>query len=370
METRFPIVFVSEKPSVREAKLGLGLRRRGIPVLLIYREANIDPSLYFEHAIQVADTDQAIHLGKQLSAKVFHVFSLFADMTAMCFVMAKFAPTVFDAKDVFETLVGFPQTANLYKAQRECIEGADALCSRDLQTLLYCRVNGYKRPRRGIFFPEFCLNQDVAKTLRDDDEVHAVVIGNITVEKRFPQFADSGLIEIARSLAESRIHLHVYPKWWGGTMVRDDNDFADYIDLDASTEYFHLHQPVAMENICDEISQYDFALMANQGNLFNMPENTHRHGLESYGVAGRLYDYIDAELEVVVTPCNRLQHWMLERAGAAVPLTRESLGGLRSELLTRRNNGSLARARKAKDYLNIDRHIGRLIDFYDTLGNR
>lgn len=363
-----PIVFVAENPLERPAKLAFGLRKHGIPTILLYvNPPHYDPLTYFDFAVKCENPGECVAIAQRLRPKIVHVFSYHADQTAILLAQNRFAKIVYDYKDTFQNMINHPQDPNLWAAQRYLVENADGLCCRDLQLSHYLRLNQVSTRGKTIFFPDYCWNEKKAEHMRrNDDEIHVALIGTFLPEKAMPLYASHGYLFFAKAFAMNGIHFHIYPSGFTKSLLMQEGVAADYLALAQSSPFMHLHDPLPVDKIVDEIAQYDFGVTGWQGDLFGIPEYYLLNNAQKYGIATRIFDYLEAGLEVITQPSINLQYRLLRNRNVVTPLTKdmvcESYG-----MLSARKVGSRERARAAREYFAVEHHIPRLMDFYASL---
>src|SRR6185503_20005918 len=102
--THKQVVFISEVPRVREAKLAYGLRRNGWQVVLLHgAPASYDIGRHFDGAIAFRDPDHAASEALRFSPVAYHVFSPAGGLPSAYLVNARPGPVIFDTTDLLET---------------------------------------------------------------------------------------------------------------------------------------------------------------------------------------------------------------------------------------------------------------------------
>lgn len=363
------IVFISEFPWERPAKIASALRNKGISVLLIYvfEPNNFDPSEYFEFTIKANSPEEAVDIAHRLRPTLIHLFSYGADQTSFHLFKKRPGKIIYDYKDCFENLISPPSADIWYQVQRDSIEMADGLCCRDMQLWNYCKVNNVRPRGKRMLFLDYCWgNSKNAVSKRGDGEVHTVLAGNFTIEKIQPGSTDTGAIHIARAITNQGVHLHIYPRWHF-KYVTEINQMSDYVELAQNSPYFHIHEPVPMGNFTAELSQYDYGLGIIQGALFKeigIHSTKNRH--ERYGMATRWYDYLEAGLDILASEELHFMYRVMRNSGVAVPARPEYFlnNDLKATLLRRNGEYKQLRINAAREKLSIHNNIHKLIDFY------
>lgn len=372
-----PILFVAACPTERPAKLALGLRRCNIPVMFLYiNKPSYDPLKYFDFAIQCETTEECINIARKLKPKIIHLFSFHADPVAFLLTKEKFSKVIYDYKDTFQNMISVPENPNLWAAQRFLVENADGLCCRDLQLAQYLRLNNINTNAKKIFFPDYCWNDNInAPKKVNPDEVHFVLMGTFMPERVDPTYISHGYLYTSKVLTMCGIHTHIYPSYNTHVTLMQNDAAQDYLELAKGSPFFHLHTPLPSDQILTEISQYDFGLTIMQGPLFGIEDKYLMNQSEKYGIATRVFDYLEAGLEVVTQPEMSVMYRLLRNKDVATPLTKNLITEICTnrtfnklfDLFYKRKESSRERAITARDYYAIERHIPRLLKFYESL---
>ena len=133
------IVFVSDRPSSREAKLAHGLRQAGWQVVLLYKTPPaFEAARYFQHAHGYRDEWEALAWCARYRPVAFHVFSTWEFDVAARLVRHRPGKIVFDDYDVMVGMLREEYVGRDFRRQvaleRYCLENADGLCCRSLET--------------------------------------------------------------------------------------------------------------------------------------------------------------------------------------------------------------------------------------------
>lgn len=372
MINRPNIVFLSQHPWERVAKLAMALRSKGVSVFLVYviEPNNFDPREYFDYTIKADSNYDAVYTIHRLRPNLIHLFSYAADEVSQILFFNKIGKVVYDYKDCFENLLHPPASETFFKAQRQCVENADGLCCRDLQLWKYCQVNGIRPKGKRILFLDYCWGENKQKvSVRKDGEIHAVIAGTIDIEKVNPARTDCGYLHIARVLADSGIHIHIYNRRHNKSLT-DQKHMEDYFELAEKSPYCHLHEPVSMSMYVQELSQYDYGLGIVQGHLFHeIGITTFLNQSEKHGIATRWFDYIEAGLDILMTPELQFGYRLMRNASVVVPATPKLFlqGDAKKVLSSWRGQHTQLRINAARERFDIHNNIDRLIDFYRSL---
>jgi hypothetical protein len=369
--TNNQVVFVSDRPRYREAKLAHGLRQRGWDVVLLSQLLpNFDPALYFSRAERYRDSWDALRRASAFSPVAYHVFGNWMYQTPAVLVRYRPGKVVVDPYDVLGGLTR-ERLLHFYPGQvgleRYALEQADGICCRSLETQFLKRTMGYRFRGRRIFFPDFAVPVDGAREPGANvDSIHVVHIGSITLEGPEPEHKTGHFLKIAESLAREGIHFHLYD----GARVpgKFEDLYRDYLVLGRRTGFVHVHPEVPMDQLVRELRGYTFAVhIAGERLHFgdddaNCPRARHEHYVPS-----RIFDFLMAGLPVILHE-GRFLLWLTRHLGRAI-LVDEGFATspgrwLRERLPSEGERRSLEdRSRRIDSAV----HAPRLIKFYQSL---
>lgn len=361
-EPESTVVFVSDDPRVRQAKIAFALRNAGWKVILLHqKEPDFVPSKYFDAAIPYRSVSEAVSLAHRIPAAVFHIFSIWGDLTSVRMMQARPGKMVYDYWDLVE---GIKAGQKLIPMQRYCMENADGLCCRDLRGRYAVEVLGYQPPRQMITFPDYCWNNPTGETIPvfAAGEPHLVACGCIGIEKNGE--IDHGYLDIARRFASNGIHLHIYPH---PTQLPFEELFSDYLTLAADTPYFHLHRAISMGDVIRELACYDAGVTITRALTFDAALSGYAPWYLNHCGSARLFDYIDAGLPVILNKQLRFQYALLEPHGLALNATPEMLANPAEHLDRLLSPDNRQKAIQVRALYDVKAHIGELIQFYRSL---
>lgn len=370
------VVFVSDWPRAREAKLAYALKSKGWRVILLHcHTPNYDMRRYFDEIKQYRDGWHALALASTYAPQAYHAFSRDSDETAKILIEHKPGKVIFDTLDVLP----FDPWTHWNRAEsalgqalqmKYCIENADGFCARDLQARQLRHNYGCRQPKRALFFPEYCWDfPDSPRQLSigPSDELHVVVMGTFGIEKQ--GLTDNGYLDIARLLAAQQVHLHMYVHWYWyfASQKRFEDDYSDYLELADRSPFFHLHLCVPMDTVVTELRKYHVGGSIVRALTYGEElRNYHPLGQRNCGSA-RVFDYMDAGLPVLVNKQLRHSYSMLSRHGLAIDATPEVLVNARRYLTDCLSSGVADRAARARACYSVRKQIHRLIAFYQDI---
>lgn len=370
------VLFVTSQLRARELKMAHGLRRLGWKVGVIYFHwTPFDHAGHFDFGIPVASVEEARGAATALSPRVCHVFSGAIDDLVLRFCRSKPCPVVIDLNDVFAPSL-FDYCHDRFEPTREALELADGFCARDLQAVWAKRNDGFRLPPRVILYPEYCWNDrpvpDPAGARPPSDEIHVVSVGTFSLETQ--GMYDSGYLQLVRMFVDQGIHFHIYPHWSyrrdhdGSPHADYARDFADYLALERTTPFVHLHESLPLDALRCELPRYDFGIVSGGCREFGQRLKYYRPAYVRTCYSGRIADYLDAHLPVLVNDEVKFDFDLLRHYGACVDLKGLLAPGFKAMLLRKmRDPERPAVMDRAARLLSIDHNAPRLGAFYRAL---
>ncbi len=222
-----------------------------------------------------------------------------------------FSPIVYDEYDIYNLCYeGLSQ--GLLKNERFCLENADGVCNRGYE-INYLIENGFRIGKGTIQFHDYCSNKPLnlvehSFTQEENDEVSLCYIGGMLQKSQSAEWADN-IFECARRCAENHCHFHVYPHRW------DEVQLKDYIELEKTNDYFHLHHPVSYDELKSELSKYDYGIFpirkayVNQGIPF-VDGAVYKKEQLLYATGNKYFDYLDAGLPIIAACPQKLMQFL------------------------------------------------------------
>lgn len=374
------VVFISDVPRSREAKLAFGLRNAGWRVVLLHRDIpTFDATEHFDEVHSYRDAWAALRAASHYSPMAFHVFSNWNFEVAYTIIKHRPGKIVFDDYDVFAGMVNHSYQEREYgqhylrklSMEQFCLENADAICCRSIETQYAKRFLGYRYGGRRLFFPDYCWDIPEAllphpRSRSIDKHPHVVFVGNMAVEKELPEGdGDAFHLWLARKFSDMGVHYHLYPTYYDKDF---DCLFSDYIALSKQTPFFHLHKPVAPDQLVSEISVYDFGILVLSRDIDGIETHGYYTTKYDYAMSNKIFDYFDAGLPIIMHR-GRFQHFIASRYEACINASSDLLGS-RTEFLRRVANPCLFdNALKARSAYSIRNHVCRLERLYGSLSS-
>jgi hypothetical protein len=369
----YSILFVTSQLRPRELKMAHGLRQCGWSVgLVYYKWTPFDPITFFDFAIEVSSALEAHATAKQLAPRITHVFSGAIDDFIMLFCRDKPSPVVIDLNDVFAPSL-FDYCHERFEPTREALALADGFCARDLQVKSAERNDGFQLPRHMLLFPEYCWVAEPPPAGNiPADEVHIVSVGTFSLETQ--GMYDSCYLRLTNLLIEQQIHFHIYPHWAyrrdhsGSPNINFERDFADFIALGKSNPYLHLHDSLPLDQLAQVLPQYDFGIISGGCPELGQKLGFYHKPYLDTCYSGRISDYLEARLPVLVNDEVKFDYWLLKRYGVCVDLKGVLQPGFKQQLIDLKNDSCqkeiMAQAVVA---LSVRSNSPRLAQFYERI---
>lgn len=369
------VLFVTSQLRQREIKMAYALRSIGWKVGLIYYNSTpFKPERYFDYVWEVNSAEKAYKCAKKIAPRVVHVFSGAIDDYVLLFCKNKIAPVVIDLNDVFTpSLMNYcPERFSITK---QALELADGFCARDLQVkcaekLDYCRL-----PPKLVFFPEYCWNKNTPLRKKlSDDEVHIVSVGTVSLETC--GMYDCCYLELTKLITGHGIHLHFYPPWsyrkdqHQKSNTNFERDYAQFLELARRNPYLHIHDSQPVDQLAVELPQYDFGIISGGCKEFGQRYSHFKPMYVASCYSGRISDYIDAQLPVLINEEVTFDYQILDRYKIGVDLKGVLQSGFKSKLLALKSDTQMRQnLQQAVNTLSIKANAKRLGEFYSNVTN-
>lgn len=295
-------------------------------------------------------------------AKIMHIF---ADVNATIEVPQiiinfknMFPSIVYDEYDI-ATEMYRQLKGDIWEKELFCLEHADGICHRGTE-IKYLEKK-YSICEKQIHLVDCCKDHSytISKQKAETDELQLVYAGGLYAGAAYDDTKLMQVLEYADICKRNHTHFHVYPSSW------DKAKLHTYFEKEKENEYFHMHPPVPFEDLCDEISQYDYGVMPAQKGFL---EYAKEHGNLTWeqqmsSATNKKYDYLDAGLPIVAASQVE-ESMMLEADGVLIRWTDEEIEF--DELRARRNEMK-RRVVEVREKYRISKQLPRLIEFYNSL---
>ena len=363
------VVFVADWPRSREARLAYGLKKAGWDVILLYKnQPTFDPAGYFSRIHQYKDPVDALSLATSYTPVVYHVFSNWDFTSALAFIIYKPGKIVFDDYDVFAGMLKKDKLneQDLIKLDMErlCLENADGLCCRSLETQYAKRKLGYSYRGKRIFFPEYCWNLNNHNNGKSDINSFVIAnVGNLYIDKhRHLDDPNNYHLYLALIFAKNNIASYLFKTH----LNYRDVSFVN--NVTGNNPLIKISQ-VSYEKLMDELYHFcDAGLICAPPDITASEHELYSQNKRNYAIGNKAFDYIDAGLTVIMDTENKFLFWFIKRYHKVIDFSvfmsdiDKYLGLIRAWQSA--GSGELLHASQV---LSVSRHIPRLTRFYEDI---
>lgn len=374
------VVFVSDIPRSREAKLAYGMREQGWEVFLLHREKpTFDPNRYFSEALSYSTPTEALRLSLGYSPVAYHVFSCWNFEVAAMMIRKRPGKVVFDDYDVLTGMIRKRFLDSKYPGQSEkeiyCLENADGLCCRGLEVQHLKRELGLKPGGETIFFADYCwdredLTNETPQVIRSEggraEALSVVFCGGVMPKPSENLGSDGDLLSVGKALVEGGVEFHLYPSFAPRGMNFTEY-FREYIEAGEQLAGFHIHHPLPADELIQSMASHTAGIHLAGMNINQSYDNESGEPIRrKYASTNKIFDYLDSGLPIVICDA-RLQRWLACRYGSGKWATEELLRNPReflADILKYR-----VRVTEARRAYGVRRQAVRLAEFYKKLSS-
>lgn len=363
------VVFISDFPRSREAKFAYGLKQAGWEVILLHKNVpTFDAANYFIEIHRYRNEREALNLANSYSPVVYHVFSCWNFNVAETLIRHKPGKIVFDDYDIMAGMVKekFAQTyyPGQMKLERFCLENADGLCCRSLETQLAKRDKGYRYCGKRIFFPDYCrddCNLPIQK--KNLDQFTIANIGNSYIDPHSDiDHPNNFHLKLALILGRKNIGSILYK-----TLLTDA--IVKFFDEAGGGTSFVSIKNLNYKALLEEVSNLCHAgLICVPQGITSNPDGAYLQSKRDYAIGNKAFDYIDAGIPIIMDAESRFLYWFIKRYHKIFEFS-QFISDLDNQVQEIKHYVSnygedLYNSMKA---LSIHKHIPRLVKFYESI---
>ena len=371
------VVLISEIPRARERRLAEAIRHAGMRVALLYRgDPDFNVSDYFEEIHRFRTCWQAVEIASRYAPLIYHLCNIWRYDTAAALIIARLGKVIIDCYDAMAGIVTaefMGQWKTLrphYELERFCFEHADGICARNLYPQYAKRC--YRITAPTLFYSDYCSTDwaapPIQKLSTEDGEPHLVYGGTIWPERMYG-LTEGAWLWFADIAEQVRVHFHLYPVNNDDESTFDDL-FADYVEKDRTSRYFHLHKPVYGDAWTQELARYDYGVSFHYNHLRGIsPKLFTRFGSWA-GYSNKSTDYVEQGIYHLANP-KTLGAWLIEhyRVGEGVDWQRLHTDEFWQDLQARMPVAG-PRSFDVPPAWTIPHNAGRLAAFYRRIADR
>lgn len=371
------VVLICEIPRARERRLAEAIRISGMRAVLLHRG---DPDFvlteYFEEVHRFSTCWQAVSIAARYTPIAYHVCTIWRYDTAAALIIARLGKVIVDCYDTLAgvvTLDFMDQWKILqphFELERFCLEHADGICARNLYAQYAKR--SYRVTAPTLYYPEYCSTDSpvsqVEKLNVKDGEPHVVYGGTIWPERTYG-LTEGAWLWFADLAEQVGVHFHLYPVN-NDEETNFDDVFADYLEKDQSSQFFHLHKPVYSNAWLNELARYDYGVSFHYNHLRKVPSNLFTRFGSHAAYSNKSTEYMELGIYHLANP-HTLGAWLIEhyRVGEGVDWQRLHTGEFWQDLQNRVPVTG-HRSFEVPTAWTIPHNAGRLVAFYRMIAGR
>ena len=266
------------------------------------------------------------------------------------------SPIVYDEYDIIGAFyTNEPQ--EIIDNEKYCLENAAGICNRGFEIEYLREKHNYDIQGSFIQLHDCCNDIQYNNAGISEDELSLCYVGQVLDQRKWPEFAE-GFRELADRCKINKCHFHVYPHRW------DTKEHVFYMDIEGNNEYFHFHKPVSHEQLCKEISLYDYGVWPLMRKVLKQKTfvyNTKEKHI--YAATNKFFDYLDAGLPIIA-PAPRKLLQCLEPMGL---LLEWAVDEYDFDELRRRKKGLKENVILEREKLKMSNQIHKLVDLYESV---
>ena len=242
------------------------------------------------------------------------------------------------------------------------LKNVDGIISHSLELQTAKKYYGKDYPPI-LFFPIYADNDSFVKEKKSDkndfEQLSLVYVGGVYSKFRNKSyFGGQHLHWLIHKLNKQKVHFHIYP-----APTNKKEDIQDYVEMNRSLKYFHLHEPLPQANLISEIAKYDYGVIPFFHRT-NKKLNDKRH----YSTSMKLFNFFEAGLPVIMGKDIDFQNFIGRKFGAAITLDYEDFDNLEKQLEHIDYKELVENLVVNREYLSLKNKIHKLIEFYNKTG--
>lgn len=244
--------------------------------------------------------------------------------------------------------------------ERFAFEHADGVIFREFSGDYLEKDLGFKFKGKRSIFLDFNIDslEKSDEDVPEEQELSLVYAGGVATEKQYPGASFACMLDFAELCERHKCHFHIYPREY------DEEVYADYIDLDKRSEFFHFHRPVPFADLYQEISQYDYAVIPVRDNVFESEvDGYYTHQKMLYAGTNKLFDFVASGLPIIAVSPKCLTDYF----GEQNIVIKWTMGQIDFEELKAKRHEMKRKVLEKQHYFSMDAHINELINFYHAL---
>jgi hypothetical protein len=195
-----------------------------------------------------------------------------------------------------------------------------------------------------------------------DGKIH-IVYGGMVASSRFPEkfFGDTQFHRLIETITKQGIYFDIFltPQY---NALRVKQLFGDYMLMAKKNPLFNFKRGLSPDETHGEFSKYDFGAMIYLFDRGTLLEEHNRTRLPT-----KVFTYLEAGLPILISEEFQYVARLVKEHEIGIVISRKDLDNL-PNVINSYDIGKLrANVKKAQKELSMDKHIGRLITFYEQV---
>lgn len=206
------------------------------------------------------------------------------------------------------------------------------------------------------------INDNNKKHSDMDDKIH-IVHGGMVIPSNLPgkNFGDTQYHHLVETITKQEIYFDIYltPHY---NFFKTKHLFSDYIFLAKTNPLFNFKRGLPLDKVPKEFSKYDFGAMISfldrGGGLAEHIQTR---------LATKFFTYLEAGLPIIVSEEFQYPARLVKEYEIGIVVSQKDLDNLSKIIKSYDIEKLRANVKKAQKDLSMERHIGRLINFYQEV---
>jgi len=372
------ILYISPVPTFNLVRQSIYLRRTGEFETIILMESPWLGSFvekYFD-TVYVYDSIYTLaNILKKVNPYLIHVlgcsyyseyFAILAKLLSKCTMVFEFfdIPSLSISKEDLMEMHGKANAELIYFSEKFACEKSDGLIigySPEAHEILKNRYH-IKAPM--LEFHSYVCDEFISdsngKYSNLDGNIHLVYGGNVAPShSREKLFGDVMFHSLVEKVIKQGIYFDIYCTPHSSS-IKFKQEFLDYILMAKENHLFKFEKGIPLNEATKRFAKYDFGAMIylfGRGGFLNEHNSTR--------APGKIFTYMEAGLPILISEESQYGAKLVKEYEIGIVVSQKDLDNL-PEIINSYDREKLkANVKKAQKELSMERHIGRLVSFYE-----
>ena len=272
--------------------------------------------------------------------------------------------TIMDCQDMNVSYYGLTPPFAYLKLdlpnEKYCIDNCAGLISQSIEPYNAIKTYSSKKPDKTLFFPLFCNEDNLIFNSKkiSDGKTHVVYVGMIAGSfQNKLHYGPYQLESLISKFNNQKIHFHIYPAPNTSKKV-----IEEYMEFQDRYDFFNFHKCVNQSQLSQEISQYHFGILP-----FFDKNNKKNKTKRRRGTSLKIFNYIEAQLPILISEDMDFQNWMVTRHKAGISISYDDLGDIKPKLRSKNYNKIIQELTENREKIVLQNQFHRLEEFYTKI---